>query len=148
MSLKARLKRLEAAVEWLEFDGMLRACELKFEILDRKREIAERYPDFAVARGWIAAPPKPSPPPPQVQAPPRPPPPEPLPPEPLPPEPPALESEPPAETIPQPAWETPVRAPTRPTQCYPVIRRLRDSPDDRHDSDCPEDHYYGYNADF
>jgi hypothetical protein len=76
MSLKARLKRLEAAVEWLEFDGMLRACELRLELIDKKREIAEHDSAFAAARGWIAAPPKPSPPqlPPRVVPPPAPPP--------------------------------------------------------------------------
>ena len=101
MSLKARLKRLEAQVEWLEFDGMLRMCELKLELIDKKRQIADHLAANPEAAALFAAagitsirptprPPAPSPAPPLPPARPpsyellRPPPPPPAPPPPPP----------------------------------------------------------------
>ena len=55
MSLKARLKRLEAQVKWLEFDGMLRLCELKLELLDKKRQIADHLAANPEAAALFAA---------------------------------------------------------------------------------------------
>ena len=55
MSLKARLKRLEAQVEWLEFDGMLRVCELKLELIDKKRQIADHLAANPEAAALFAA---------------------------------------------------------------------------------------------
>jgi hypothetical protein len=142
MSLKARLKRLEAQVEWLEFDGMLRVCELKLELIDKKRQIADHLAANPEAAALFAAAgitsirptPRPSPPPPPRQV---------LPPPASPEPPPPLESVPPAETIPQPVRETPGHM-----QLSPVTRRLRDSPGNRDDSNRPEENYYGYHADF
>jgi hypothetical protein len=56
MSLKARLKRLEAQVEWLEVDGMLRVCELKFELIDKERQIADHLAVNPEAAALFAAP--------------------------------------------------------------------------------------------
>jgi hypothetical protein len=58
MSLKARLKRLEAAVEWLELDGMLRVCELKLELIDKKRQIADHLAANPEAAAAIACGPR------------------------------------------------------------------------------------------
>jgi hypothetical protein len=55
MSLKARLKRLEAQVEWLEVDGMLRVCELKFELIDKERQIADHLAVNPEAAALFAA---------------------------------------------------------------------------------------------
>ena len=55
MSLKARLKRLEAQVEWLEVDGMLRLCELKLELIDKERQIADHLAANPEAAALFAA---------------------------------------------------------------------------------------------
>jgi hypothetical protein len=141
VSLKARLKRLEAAVEWLEFDGMLRVCELKLELIDKKRQIADHLAANPEAAALFAAAGITS-----IRLTPRPAPPPQVPPPSAPPELPPPESVPPAETIVQTARETPVPAPPRYMQ--PITRRLRDSPGDRNDSNRPEENYYGYHADF
>jgi len=143
MSLKARLKRLEAQVEWLEFDGMLRVCELKLELIDKKRQIADHLAANPEAAALFAAAGITS-----IRPTPRPPPPLQIPPPLAPPEPPPPESVLPAETILQTAREKPVPAPPRHVQFYPVTRRLRESPGDRNDIDPPEENYYGYHADF
>jgi len=61
MSLKARLKRLEAQVEWLEFDGMLRACELRLELIDKMRQIADHLAANPEAAGITPIRPTPRP---------------------------------------------------------------------------------------
>jgi hypothetical protein len=43
MRLKARLKRLEAKVKWLQLEGRLRSVELRLKILNRTRQIAEHH---------------------------------------------------------------------------------------------------------
>jgi hypothetical protein len=41
MRLKARLKRLEAEVRWLQLEGRLRSVELRLKILDRECQLAK-----------------------------------------------------------------------------------------------------------
>ena len=40
MSLKSRLRRLEAGVRWLETEGVLRRWEMRMAIAERQRAIA------------------------------------------------------------------------------------------------------------
>jgi hypothetical protein len=75
MSLKARLKRLEAEVEWLGIWGALRVAELKFELPEKKKEIGDFLADHPEKAAYLASigvtcvkptprpPPRPSPPP-------------------------------------------------------------------------------------
>src|SRR6266446_2185106 len=144
MSLKARLKRLEAAVEWLEFDGMLRACELRLELIDKKREIAEHDPAFAAARGWIAAPPKPSPPPqapPPQAAPQAPPAPAELPQPPPPPTPPQLPPRVVPPPAPPPMTEAWTHDPPEHMQIEKVTWRMHRPQDDLDDEEDEYDEY-------
>jgi hypothetical protein len=81
VSLKARIRGLEAKVEWLETRGELRKIELQFKLQQKKREIADRLAANPKAAALFAAAgitfirptPRPAPPPPLP--PPRPPPP-------------------------------------------------------------------------
>lgn len=56
MSLKARLRRLEAEVAWLGSEGEARLMETKMRILDLRAAIASRRPDLARRHGWEEAP--------------------------------------------------------------------------------------------
>jgi hypothetical protein len=84
VSLKARIRGLEAKVEWLEQWGELRKIELQFKLQQKKREIADRLAANPKAAALFAAAgitsirptPRPAPPPPPPPLPPpRPPPP-------------------------------------------------------------------------
>jgi hypothetical protein len=84
VSLKARIRGLEAKVEWLEQWGELRKIELQFKLQQKKREIADRLAANPKAAALFAAagitsirptPPPPPAPPPPPRPPPLPPPP-------------------------------------------------------------------------
>jgi hypothetical protein len=105
VSLKGRIRGLEARIEWLETRGELRKIELQFKLQQKKREIADRLaanPKAAAlfaAAGITSIRPTPRPP-----LPPSPP--------PLPPPPPLSPVEPPAALrAPPPAEEEIVRPP-------------------------------------
>jgi hypothetical protein len=110
VSLKARIRGLEAKVEWLETRGELRKIELQFKLQQKKREIADRLAANPKAAALFAAAgiksirptPRPAPPPPPPPLPP------PRPPPPLSP----VES-PSALRAPPPAWEEIVQPPPK-----------------------------------
>jgi hypothetical protein len=145
VSLKARIRGLEAKVEWLEQWGELRKIELQFKLQQKKREIADRLAANPKAAALFAAAgitfirptPRPAPPPPLP--PPRPPP-------PLSPveSPSALRAPPPArEEIvrPPPKTEAWTHDPPEHLQIEKVTWRRCGAQDDLDDDD-EEDEYY------
>lgn len=53
MSLKARLRKVEAGVRWLETEGIFRKIELQWKLLQKKQEIADTLArDPAAAARW------------------------------------------------------------------------------------------------
>jgi hypothetical protein len=105
VSLKGRIRGLEARIEWLETRGELRKIELQFKLQQKKREIADRLAANPKAAALFAAAGITS-----IRPTPRPPPPS---PPPLPPPPQLSPMEPPAALrAPPPAGEEIVRPPT------------------------------------
>jgi hypothetical protein len=148
VSLKARIRGLEAKVEWLEQWGELRKIELQFKLQQKKREIADRLAANPKAAALFAAAgitsirptPRPAPPPPPPPLPP------PRPPPPLSPveSPSALRAPPPARAEivqPPPKTEAWTHDPPEHLQIEKVTWRRCGAQDDLDDDD-EEDEYY------
>jgi hypothetical protein len=145
MSLKKRLNRLDAQVDWLGVNGMLRFAEIQMKILEYKRKIAQHlrsHPDHPGARDLAASlgmpvPPLRPPPPPHPEAPRLDP----------PPEPPRPVTTAPPPAAPPPIVKPPivkphVDGPPEHMQFRPVTWRLR-GPQDEDDWDDDDDDDYG-----